>query len=67
MIDGVVLTVVGMLTVFLFLVLLVVSMVVLRVVVEKWFPERTSGDDRIAAIAIAAVRQFEQAMGRGKR
>ncbi|TVQ18776.1 MAG: hypothetical protein EA382_17275 [Spirochaetaceae bacterium] len=67
MIDGVVLTVVGMLTVFLFLVLLVVSMVVLRAVVDKWFPERVGGDDRIAAIAVAAVRQFEQAKGQGKR
>ena len=63
MLDGVVISVVGMLTVFLFLILLVASMTMLRLVVNRWFPEASSSptaDATIAAVAVAAVHAYRE-------
>ncbi|OQY35639.1 MAG: hypothetical protein B6241_00155 [Spirochaetaceae bacterium 4572_59] len=65
MISGLIVTIVGMLVVFLFLTLLVVSTTVMSKIVLKFFPEpekpaapavRRSSTDADIAIAIAAVK-----------
>lgn len=65
MISGLIVTIVGMLVVFLFLTLLVVSTTVMSKIVLKFFPEpekpaapavRRSSADAEIAVAIAAVQ-----------
>lgn len=65
MISGLIVTIVGMLVVFLFLTLLVVSTTIMSKIVLKFFPEpekpaapavRRSSADAEIAVAIAAVK-----------
>ncbi|MFW5742562.1 MAG: OadG family transporter subunit [bacterium] len=55
MIDGLVLTVVGMLTVFAFLVVLVAAMSLLRRVAARWPGSPPATDTAVVAAAVAAI------------
>lgn len=61
MVDGITITVVGMLTVFLFLGIMVVSMGLLRRFVTRFLPDsEAGGDSATIAIAIAAAHNARE-------
>ena len=64
MINGLVLTVVGMLTVFAFLVVLVVAMSLLRRVAARWPGTPTGADTALVAAAVATI--YHRASIRGR-